>query len=67
MMQGNFMSWTGICVKCGKIRQVGHGLFCSNFLLGQATSPRAGMAGVESVIGKQATTASQDWMTTGRV
>jgi hypothetical protein len=39
MMQGNFMSWTGTCVKCGKMRRAGHGLFCSNFLLGRATSP----------------------------
>ena len=39
MTQGNFMSWTGTCVKCGKMRRVGHGLFCSNFLLGRATFP----------------------------
>ena len=39
MTQGNFMSWTGACVKCGKIRQSGHGLFCSNFLLGRERSP----------------------------
>ena len=38
-MQGNFMSWTGMCVKCGNIRQGGHGLLCSNFLLGWATFP----------------------------
>ena len=39
MTQGNFMSWTGACVKCGKMRRGGHGLFCSNFLLGRAISP----------------------------
>jgi hypothetical protein len=39
MTQGNFMSWTGICVKCGKMRRGGHGLFCSNFLLGRAIFP----------------------------
>jgi hypothetical protein len=39
MTQANFMSWTGSCVKCGKIRRAGHGLFCSNFLLGRATFP----------------------------
>ncbi len=33
------MSWTGTCVKCGKMRRAGHDLFCSNFLLGQATFP----------------------------
>ena len=33
MTQGNFMSWAGTCVKCGKIRQVSHNLLCSNFLL----------------------------------
>jgi hypothetical protein len=37
MTQGNFMSWTGTCVKCGKMQRAGHGLFCSNFLLWQAT------------------------------
>jgi hypothetical protein len=64
MTQGNFMSWAGMCVKCGKIRKVGHGLFCSNFLLGATHSPRAGMSGVGSVIGKQAMIASHDWTTT---
>jgi hypothetical protein len=39
MTQGNFMSWTGACVKCGKIRRLGHGLFCSNFLLGRERFP----------------------------
>jgi hypothetical protein len=39
MTQGNFMSWTGTCVKCGKIQRGGQGLFCSNFLLGRATFP----------------------------
>ena len=39
MMQGNFMSWTGTCVKCGKMQRVGHSLFCSDFLLGRANFP----------------------------
>jgi hypothetical protein len=39
MSQTNFMSWRGNCVVCGKIRKGGHGLFRSNFLLGQATFP----------------------------
>jgi hypothetical protein len=39
MTQGNFMSWTGTCVKCGMMRRAGHGLFFSNFLLGRATFP----------------------------
>jgi hypothetical protein len=36
MTQLNFMGWMGACVCCGKIRRAGHGLFCSNFLLGRA-------------------------------
>ncbi len=39
MTQANFMSWASSCAKCGKIWTAGHGLFCSNFLLGQATFP----------------------------
>jgi hypothetical protein len=39
MTQENLMSWMGTCVKCGKIQQAGHGLFCSNILLGRATFP----------------------------
>ena len=39
MTQVNFMSWMGSCAKCGKIRRVGHGLLCSNFLLGRASFP----------------------------
>jgi hypothetical protein len=39
MTQGNFMSWMGMCVKCGKMWRAGHGLFCSNFLLGRETFP----------------------------
>jgi hypothetical protein len=66
MTQANFMSWTGSCAKCGKIRRVGHGLFCSNFLLGRATFPRAEMFGAGNVIGKQATTGFRDWTTRAR-
>jgi hypothetical protein len=33
--QENYMSWMGACNACGKMRRVGHGVFCSNFLLGQ--------------------------------
>ncbi len=39
MTQSHLMSWKGSCVVCGKIRKGGHGLLCSNFLLGQATVP----------------------------
>jgi hypothetical protein len=39
MTQSDFMSWTGSCVKCGKIQRAGHGLFCSNILLGRGISP----------------------------
>ncbi len=39
MSQKNFMSWRGSCVRCGKIRKGGHGLFCGNFLLGRGTFP----------------------------
>ena len=35
MTQGNFMMWMGTCNACGKMRQAGHGLFCSNFWLGR--------------------------------
>jgi hypothetical protein len=30
MTQENFMTWTGACNACGKMRREGHGLFCSN-------------------------------------
>jgi hypothetical protein len=33
MSQENYMSWMGACNACGKMRRVGHGLFCSNYLL----------------------------------
>ena len=36
MTHQNYMSWMGACVCCGKIRRAGHGLFCSNYLLGRA-------------------------------
>ena len=36
MTQQNYMSWMGACICCGKIRRAGHGLFCSNYLLGRA-------------------------------
>ena len=39
MIQANFISWTGSCAKCGKIRRAAHGLSCSNFLLGRAIFP----------------------------
>jgi hypothetical protein len=29
------MSWMGVCNVCGKMRQAGHGLFCSIYLLGR--------------------------------
>jgi hypothetical protein len=29
------MSWMGACNACGKMRRVGHRLFCSNYLLGR--------------------------------
>ena len=31
--QDNYMSWTGHCQECSKIRRRGHGLFCRNYLL----------------------------------
>ena len=34
MTQENLMMWMGTCNACGKMPQVGHGLFCSNFWLG---------------------------------
>ena len=39
MTQANYMTWKGSCVKCGKVRRAGHGLFCSNYLLGRASFP----------------------------
>ena len=33
------MSWMGACNACGKMRRAGHGLFCSNYLLGREGSP----------------------------
>ena len=39
MTQRNFMTWMGACVVCGKIRRAGHGLFCSNYLLGRGPYP----------------------------
>lgn len=34
-----FFSWTGPCVKCGKIRKDGAGLFCGNFSIGREDFP----------------------------
>jgi hypothetical protein len=33
--QENYMSWMGACNTCGKMWRAGHGLFCSNYLLGR--------------------------------
>jgi hypothetical protein len=38
MTQENYMSWMGACNTCGKMRRAGHGLFCSNYLLGREGS-----------------------------
>jgi hypothetical protein len=35
MVQENYMSWTGACNACGKMRGAGYRLFFSNYLLGQ--------------------------------
>ena len=37
MIQGDFLSWTAPCRKCGKILKNGVGLFCSNFLLSKGS------------------------------
>jgi hypothetical protein len=39
MSQEKYMSWMGACITCGKMRQAGHGLFCSNYLLGREGFP----------------------------
>ena len=66
MTQENYMSWMGACNACGKMWRAGHGLFCSNYLLGRGGSPRAEMSGVGRVTGRPQATLSQGWTRTWR-
>jgi hypothetical protein len=48
------------CGKCGKIRQAGHGLFCSNFLLGRAVGHGIGGIDIPAKMVRLAKSLSQE-------
>ena len=39
MTQGDFLSWTAACRRCGQTLKNGVGLFCSNFLMSKGSFP----------------------------